>query len=259
MYSLGVVMYEMLAGEPPFVRETPVATAMAHIHEQPRPIRELRPETPLELAHTVHDCLEKDPARRPTPEALAARLGTPELAADAVTLPVPVGEPTAELRIDESTAPVMEPPRRRGLGVLLTTPPGTIPPGRPRRDRRLRWLVGALVVVVALVVFALAAGSHRSVHVPSFLGLSKRAAATQARQAGVAISFVPSNGPAGTISRQRPRPGALVPRGSIVVLTVQPIFVSSPLPFPSTSPSPPATHGPEHGKGKGHEKHGGGD
>ena len=47
VYSLGVVLYETLAGAPPFVRESPVATALAHLHDQPQPVRELRPETPV--------------------------------------------------------------------------------------------------------------------------------------------------------------------------------------------------------------------
>src|SRR5439155_19319284 len=102
VYSLGVVLYETLVGEPPFVRETPVATALAHIHERPRPIRDLRPGTPPDIADVVQEALSKDPANRPSPEELAARLrdakpsaaSTIPAGAATETLPVPALAPS---------------------------------------------------------------------------------------------------------------------------------------------------------------------
>jgi eukaryotic-like serine/threonine-protein kinase len=65
VYSLGVVAYYMLAGKYPFAHAHDLEICVAHLKEQPRPIRELVPAVPDALAALVHRCLEKDPARRP--------------------------------------------------------------------------------------------------------------------------------------------------------------------------------------------------
>ena len=64
VYSLGCVMYQMLAGEVPFQGTTPMVVLRRHIDEQPRPIRELRRDVPGELAGVVERAMEKDPDDR---------------------------------------------------------------------------------------------------------------------------------------------------------------------------------------------------
>lgn len=64
IYSLGVVMYELLTGTSPFKRETPVASAIAHVNTRAEPIRKLRPEIPEKLATIVEKCLKKEPTER---------------------------------------------------------------------------------------------------------------------------------------------------------------------------------------------------
>ncbi len=65
LYAWGCVAYELLAGEPPFVRQPPHQVLAAHIGEQPVPIASRRAQVPAGLAHLVMRCLEKDPAARP--------------------------------------------------------------------------------------------------------------------------------------------------------------------------------------------------
>jgi hypothetical protein len=65
LYALGVVAYEMLTGEPPFVRTTPQAVLAAHVTEAPVPVTERRGTVPPALAGLVMRCLEKRPADRP--------------------------------------------------------------------------------------------------------------------------------------------------------------------------------------------------
>ena len=64
VYSLGVVVYELLTGEVPFPGENFVAIAMKHINDPPPDLLEQRPDVPLRLAAAVDRALEKDPARR---------------------------------------------------------------------------------------------------------------------------------------------------------------------------------------------------
>ena len=64
LYSIGIVLYEMLTGRVPFDAESPVAVALKQVSEAPMPPRELNPEIPPALDAVVLRALEKDPARR---------------------------------------------------------------------------------------------------------------------------------------------------------------------------------------------------
>jgi serine/threonine-protein kinase len=75
VYSLGVVLFEVLSGEVPFPGESFVAVAMQHVNEPPPSLLEVRPDVPARVAHAVERALEKDPAARfPTMDAFAAEL-----------------------------------------------------------------------------------------------------------------------------------------------------------------------------------------
>lgn len=64
LYSLGVVAYQMLAGEPPFTGNTTPALLVKHLAEVPVPVSLRRPDTPPELAEIVMRLLEKSPEHR---------------------------------------------------------------------------------------------------------------------------------------------------------------------------------------------------
>jgi eukaryotic-like serine/threonine-protein kinase len=138
LYSTGVVLYEMLAGEPPFTGDTPMVLALAHQQAPVPPLSDRRAGVPHALLATVDRALEKDPAARyPDATAMRTALGgalkgfAPGAATVAAT-----PTPTAML------------------------PTAALPPTPPPRDRgRARWAMAGLAgagIVLILVLLALA-------------------------------------------------------------------------------------------------------
>src|SRR2546425_12364257 len=77
LYSLGVVAYQMLVGEPPFVANSTPAMLVKHISERPTPVTQRRADVPQDLSRAVMMCLEKDPMMRfPSAGALVTALDT---------------------------------------------------------------------------------------------------------------------------------------------------------------------------------------
>jgi serine/threonine-protein kinase len=149
MYSLGVVLYELLAGRPPFTGDSPLQVAYKHLEEAPAPPDVVRPGLPAGLTAVVMRCLAKDPGDRyRRAEELAADLGRLQAGRPAATAPIP-RDRTRVLRAHE----LDEPPRPRrpnrkvwagiGAGVVvvgavlaLTLPALLTDAERPRRGRR---------------------------------------------------------------------------------------------------------------------------
>jgi serine/threonine-protein kinase len=137
LYSLGVVLYEMLTGRPPFVADNAEQLLRAHLEVAPRPVRSLVFWVPPEVAAACEAALAKDPAGRPASAgALAARLRaavqTAQASADTFS-PARIG----------SDRPV-EPTRR------LSADQTTIVRGPHRTRRRPRAVMAAAVVVLVL-------------------------------------------------------------------------------------------------------------
>ena len=119
VYSLGVVLYELLAGEPPFRGSSFVETAVRHVHEQPPDLRERRPDVPPPLAGLVARCLAKDPAARPTAAQVAAELEALSRPA-ASEPPPPAAGGEAERTLVIARRSPARPGRRRLLVALAT-------------------------------------------------------------------------------------------------------------------------------------------
>ncbi|WP_405785157.1 serine/threonine protein kinase [Streptomyces sp. NBC_00138] len=110
LYSLGCVLYALLAEGPPFSAGSPVGYAYLHVHEDPEPIGERRPEVPAELARLVHRMLAKDPMDRPATAGEVADL------LRAMLRPVPV--PRTPTALDQSARHLVWTLLEEGEGLL---------------------------------------------------------------------------------------------------------------------------------------------
>ncbi len=155
LYSLGVVLYEMLTGELPFEADTPVAISMKHLNEPPRPPRELRGEIPEEIEAVVLKLLAKDPgARYPGAAALVADLN----------------------RVAAGLAPVVEIGREAQTEPLRPAPGGPAPGGRGPQQRFARILIPLfLLVLMGAAGWGLLAGPNLGDIMGSLEGVPDRA------------------------------------------------------------------------------------
>jgi serine/threonine protein kinase len=64
IYALGVILYELLTGRPPFSGETPLGTVLLLLHNEPVAVTSLQPGVPRDLETICHKCLQKEPRKR---------------------------------------------------------------------------------------------------------------------------------------------------------------------------------------------------
>ncbi len=132
IYSLGVILYEMLTGLRPFRAEGVGALILQHMQERPVPPRSLAPAVPAVLEALVLRMLEKAPAQRPQAMGEVERA----LAPDGESVPVPAaGGETATTRLPF------------GAASATTTEQVTAPP--PRAGHRRLWLAAGAVATCA--------------------------------------------------------------------------------------------------------------
>ena len=151
VYALGLLLYEMCCGHPPFGGDTDIATAMARLTTAPPPIRAERPDVPPALDDLVHRCLARDPAQR---YASAAALRE---AIDAVARPGSAAPPAARdaARPATSAPPATTRPAASPSRVTPAPTPTPTPTRRPTptpaptRRRRWSWLWIVLVLLIA--------------------------------------------------------------------------------------------------------------
>jgi serine/threonine protein kinase len=90
VYSLGVLLYELLAGRRPFQADSDIELAMAHVNGQPEPLRQVAPSVPPALAAACAAAMTKDPAARVPSAAAFANLLRDPISPEPPTRPLPV-------------------------------------------------------------------------------------------------------------------------------------------------------------------------
>lgn len=202
LYSVGVVLYEMLTGTVPFDGETSVSIALQHVQAKPRPVRELVPEVSSAIEAVVMKALEKDPVNRYFTALEMAQ-----------ALKIALEFPEKEITLDTPVLAI-EPPRRPA-------------PSRNRRKRNRERLL-----IIGLSLLLLAVLSHGAIMIvrrvissttaPYLLNYDERAAINEVLRAGLKyeIKRQPSDLPAGTVILQSHDPGFSMERGDTILITV---------------------------------------
>lgn len=156
VYSLGVMMYEMLSGVRPIVGEGQGDIIVKHITEEPTPLLSVMPELPESVTALVHRMMSKDREKRPSMREVAVELE----ALSSQHPPAVVRRSTSNMPIVKSAAAELLP-----TGVLSTAAGQANPPTR-RRRRSLVVLLSAVVVLLGLGVIGVRSLRHRPVAPP---------------------------------------------------------------------------------------------
>ena len=235
LYSLGIVLYEMLTGNVPFTGDTPVEIAMKHLSQIPEPPSKLRPEVPHDLDAVVMRALAKEPDQRyGSTEEMDADLArvargvavAPETE-DAMTQVLSgVGATSAQTMITRprAVAPPPAPPSYRTPGPYYDYEEA------PRGRSIWPWLLAlGLIIAGAIGGWFLYTkiqqqlDNNRPVAVPDVRLMQKDLAVLKIQQAGLKPLIVktPSDTvSAGQVSDENPGGGSKVGKGSTVTLSV---------------------------------------
>jgi eukaryotic-like serine/threonine-protein kinase len=235
LYSTGCLLYELLAGRPPFVGDSPVSVAYQHVRETPLPPSQLDPEISPEIDAVVLKALAKDPSERyqtakEMKDDITRLLNGQQTTAERATAVVPMaaGAAMAATAYDDATH--------------VATPPTFVPPAGPEapeeeyedeeepRKRR----VGLAILITALIVAALGLGgwalyrvlnpnSVETVEVPLVVDLTEEQARTQLTERQLQVAVTRINGEEetkGRVTAQDPVEGTQVNVNSTVTITV---------------------------------------
>jgi eukaryotic-like serine/threonine-protein kinase len=213
LYALGVVMFELLTGVPPFTGETSLAIAYQHLSGKIPPPSSLVPGIPRALDLAVTGATDRDRTRRPqSARGLAQELTRAADDAD----PAPS---VADLARRVPAAEIAPPER----ATTVTIPRAVSP--RAKRARRLRIAGVVLFALLVLVAGAAAAWVYavpHYTHVPGVRGMTIRLAEARLRAAGLAVDVGTSEHSttfdAGLVLDTNPSPGAKIRKGHVVLL-----------------------------------------
>jgi serine/threonine-protein kinase len=231
LYSLGIVLYEMLTGKVPFTGDTPVEIAMKHLSQVPDPPSKLRPNIPHDLDAVVMRAIAKDPDQRyGSAEEMEADLAR-------VARGVAVSPQT-----EEAMTQVLSGAGATTAATMVTRPRAVAPPPYrpagpyydyeepPSRRSLWPWLIAlGLVVLGAVGGYVLYTkiqhqlNSNQPVAVPDVRLVQKQLAITRLQQAGFKVQLQQATSDTvakGAVITEDPSQGTKIGKGSVVTLTI---------------------------------------
>ncbi len=217
LYSLGIVLYEMVTGKPPFTGDSAMAVAYKHVQETPPPPSSLNADVPPRMDAVVMRALAKNPANR--------YQSAGEFRDDLMR--VIAGQ-------EVEATPLL--PAGAGATQVISRPPSTavLPPTEPDEGRKVwMWvLIGALILLILgggaylLAQSLLGDEPAAKVTVPSVIGDPFEDASAKLTDLGLVVAepveqvVNDPNVVPGTVLEQKPVANTEVEKGSTVTLTI---------------------------------------
>jgi len=243
LYSIGIILYELLTGRVPFEAESAITIALKQVSETPVPPSELNPRVTPELESVVLRALAKEPRERfadadefiaaldaaasriPSPRAIAAaEAAAAALPAAAVMAggvmapPPPPAPPPAPANPPTGVYSVIE--ERREQIVAPPVPP--VGPAGPADRKRWPWILLGALALIGLILLLFSVLSPKRVQVPNVVSSSVSVATTRLQSDGFEVVTVRDNSdkPRNTVIGQEPAGGTSVDEGARVTITV---------------------------------------
>ena len=228
IYSLGIVLYEMLTGKVPFESDSPVAVAMKHLEERPVPPCEIDPEIPAELQEIVMKAISKETRNRyQTITSMKSDL-------EAIMPRLPGDD---EERVPQETEPSEQEPRSDEAGPAEEADDEDYDDdGGEEKPKGVGNMIFAAVLIAFLLVGGVSLGitwvlypdlpifslfNNKDVEVPNFVGMNYDLAKQKAGQLGLTLEVgdrVNSAEDIDNVVEQKTAEGRKVKKGEVIVV-----------------------------------------
>ncbi len=248
LYSLGIVLYEMVAGKPPFAGENPVSIAYKQVHDLPQPLNQLVADVPRPFEAIVAKLLAKDPSMRyANAEALRDdlrryRSGEPVMALASVTGPAPpppprTGDTGSAANVTRAMPRTVANPAQ-ATTVLART---SAVPQQARNARRNNWYgIAAFVALLALVAGGIVLfnalrndAKAEPFALPNVVGQQLEVAGKTLQDLGLILKLVEeatTDVDEGVVIRTEPLAETSVTQGQEITVVYNPIKAPVPIP-----------------------------